>query len=112
MGDHVSHGEAATELRGARGGQKFVKVKETYTLDDFEMVAKLGKGAFGDVYLVELAPELNAAPNQKEPLVFAMKVMSKAKIFTEQLIKYAKTERDILALYTECNFLVKLYFAF
>ena len=58
-----SHGDATSELRVRQDPQKFVKVKDSYTLDDFQMVAKLGKGAFGDVYLVELAPELNAAPN-------------------------------------------------
>ena len=76
---------------------------------------KLGKGAFGNVYLVELAdPRLNGALTTPggEPLQFAMKVIDKATIYTHQLTKYAKTERDILALFTENNFLVKLYFAF
>ena len=42
---------------------KFVKVKDEYELKDFKIVVKLGKGAFGNVYLVELDPGLNGAPN-------------------------------------------------
>lgn len=45
-------------------------------------------------------------------MTFAMKVIDKATIFEKQMVKYAKTERDILANFTESNFLVKLYFAF
>ena len=50
---------------------KFVKVKDEYKLADFRIKVKLGKGAFGNVYLVELDPSLNGAPNQEQPLVFA-----------------------------------------
>ena len=94
--------------------KRFIKVKEEYELSDFKIKVKLGKGAFGNVYLVELAdPRLNGAfSNGQEQMTFAMKVIDKATIFQQQLTKYAKTERDILAHFTENNFLVKLYFAF
>ena len=81
-------------------------------MEDFRIKVKLGKGAFGNVYLVELDASLNAAPDQTGPMVFAMKVLDKSQIFEQQLTKYAKTERDILAMFTESNFVVKLYFAF
>ena len=46
-----------------------MKVKEEYELKDFTIKVKLGKGAFGNVYLVELIdPRLNGAPNQPEPM--------------------------------------------
>ena len=94
--------------------KRFIKVKEEYELSDFKIKVKLGKGAFGNVYLVELAdPQLNKAfSNGQKQMTFAMKVIDKATIFQQQLTKYAKTERDILAHFTESNFLVKLYFAF
>ena len=69
-------------------------------MEDFRIKVKLGKGAFGNVYLVELDASLNAAPNQTGPMVFAMKVLDKSQIFEQQLTKYAKTERDILAMFT------------
>ena len=40
---------------------QFVKVKNEYKLEDFTVKVKLGKGAFGNVYLVELDASLNAA---------------------------------------------------
>ena len=33
---------------------EFKKTKDAYNLEDFEIRAKLGKGAFGSVYLVRL----------------------------------------------------------
>ncbi len=41
-----------------------------------------------------------------------MKVMDKNMIFTQGLENYVKTEHDILANFTDNNFLVKLFFAF
>ena len=61
--------------------EEFMPVKDEYCLEDFTIKVKLGKGAFGNVYLVELDPKMNAAPNQTEPLVFAMKVIDKATIY-------------------------------
>ena len=55
-------------------------MKDEYVLEDFNIVVKLGKGAFGNVYLIELDPKLNAAPNQVKPMRFALKVMSKDSI--------------------------------
>ncbi len=67
------------------------------------MRAKLGKGAFGSVYLVRLLENPN--------LVFAMKVIDKKTILSQNLTRYAKTERDVLAI-SNHNFIVKMYFAF
>ena len=41
-----------------------------------------------------------------------MKVINKSIILEQNLTRYAKTERDILAKYTQSDFIVKLYFAF
>lgn len=82
---------------------EFKKTKDRYDLEDFEIRAKLGKGAFGSVYLVRLF--------ENKELVFAMKVINKAEIMKQNIIKYAKTERDVLAL-SNFNFIVKMYFSF
>ena len=69
------------------------------------MRARIGKGAFGSVYLVRLI--------ENKEHIFAMKVSSKETIFSKErdTSKYAKTERDVLAL-SNHNFIVKMYFAF
>lgn len=82
---------------------EFRRTKDRYSLEDFEVRARLGKGAFGSVYLVRL--------KENHELVFAMKVCNKESIFSQNLTKYAKTERDVLAL-ADHPFVVKMYFAF
>ena len=70
--------------------------------DDFTPLSHLGGGSFGDVYLVR--------ENATEEL-FAMKVLSKQKILGQNLVRYAKTERDVLS-YTMHSFIVGLNYAF
>eukprot|EP00826_Nyctotherus_ovalis_P055924 TRINITY_DN7481_c0_g1_i1.p1 TRINITY_DN7481_c0_g1~~TRINITY_DN7481_c0_g1_i1.p1 ORF type:complete len:522 (+),score=95.27 TRINITY_DN7481_c0_g1_i1:190-1755(+) len=62
----------------------------------------LGKGSFGEVYLVQRIGTEH---------FYAMKVVKKAKIMSQNLIKYSLTERKVLS---EVNhpFIVKLHFAF
>jgi hypothetical protein len=64
--------------------------------------ALLGKGSFGEVYLVE-------KKNMKQ--LYAMKVLSKDKIMAQNLVKYAMTERNVLSI-TNHPFIVKLNYAF
>lgn len=62
----------------------------------------MGKGSFGEVYLVE------KKSNQK---LFAMKVLQKDKIINQNLVRYAKAERDVLSIVNH-PFMVKLNYAF
>lgn len=68
---------------------------------DFTPISILGKGSFGEVYLVE--------KNGKD--FYAMKVLSKEKILGNNYIKYALTERNVLS-YTHHPFIVRLNYAF
>ena len=70
--------------------------------DDFMPLKMLGSGSFGEVYLVR---EIRTGD------LFAMKVLTKAKIFGNNLVRYAKTERDVLS-YTRHPFIVGLNYAF
>ncbi|KAJ1673581.1 hypothetical protein EV182_004959, partial [Spiromyces aspiralis] len=73
------------------------------TLDDFEMLKFIGKGAYGMVYLVK---------HKHSDRYFAMKVLRKASILVHsRSIAFTKTERAILEA-VQHPFIVKLYFAF
>ena len=70
--------------------------------EDFMPLKMLGSGSFGEVYLVR---EIRTSE------LYAMKVLTKAKIFGNNLVRYAKTERDVLS-YTKHPFIVGLNYAF
>jgi serine/threonine protein kinase len=69
---------------------------------DFEILQVLGKGSFGEVFLVRKRDQMQ---------LYAMKVLRKDKIMGHNLIKYAKTERDVLS-YVKHPFIVSLNYAF
>ena len=75
------------------------KRKNDITLQDFRIKAKLGQGAFGSVFLVQLQNN-DDAPDKK--LLFAMKVMNKQMIYSQNMEVYTK----------DCPFVTKMYFAF
>ena len=62
----------------------------------------LGKGSFGEVYLVKY---------KKTGKLYAMKVLTKRTVLSQNLIKYARTERNVLC-FTKHPFIVGLDFAF
>lgn len=68
----------------------------------FEPLKQLGKGSFGEVYLVR-----ERMTNE----LYAMKSLTKESIIGKNLLRYAKTERDVLT-YTSCPFIVDLHCAF
>ncbi len=70
--------------------------------DDFEVMCLLGTGSFGEVYLVKY---------KKTGKQYAMKVQGKKKIMSQNLIKYTRTERNVLC-FTKHPFIVGLDFAF
>lgn len=62
----------------------------------------LGKGSFGEVFLVQ---------KKGETKLYAMKVLSKDKILGKNLVRYAMTERNVLSAMNH-PFIVKLNYAF
>ena len=76
--------------------------EERISPSSFICLAQLGKGSFGEVYLVQKI-------NTQEK--FAMKVLRKERIMGQNLLKYAITERNVLSL-SNHPFIVKLNFAF
>lgn len=76
--------------------------KAAYGQENFLPLKKLGSGSFGDVYLVR---------DKNSGKLFAMKTLSKRKILGQNLVRYAKTERDVLS-YMRHPFIVNLNYAF
>jgi serine/threonine protein kinase len=68
----------------------------------FNPLQLLGKGSFGEVYLVEKI-------DSKE--LFAMKILSKNKILAEHLVKYVMAERNIMSS-VKHPFIVSLRYSF
>lgn len=58
----------------------------------------IGKGSFGEVYLVE---------KKSNNMLYAMKVLHKSKVMRNNLTRYALTERNVLSL-TNHPFIVKM----
>jgi len=72
------------------------------TLDDFEILKVLGRGAFGKVMLVE---------KKDNKQVYALKSMHKEDIIDKDQIEHTKTERFVLEK-SKSSFLVSLEYAF
>jgi protein-serine/threonine kinase len=68
----------------------------------FSVLQPLGKGSFGEVYLVR---------NVCTGMLYAMKVLDKEKIISKNLTIYALTERNVLSQINH-PFMVSLHFAF
>ncbi|CAD8089761.1 unnamed protein product [Paramecium primaurelia] len=66
----------------------------------FKIIGLLGRGSFGEVYLV-----------QKQQNLYAMKVLRKSLIFKQNICRYAITERNVLSVSSH-PFIVKLRYAF
>ena len=68
----------------------------------FNPIGRLGRGSFGEVYLVEKLPEGTH---------YAMKILHKRKIMGQNLVRYARTERDVLSYFNH-PFIVTIAYAF
>ena len=79
-----------------------MKLRDRLGPTHFEPMQLLGSGSFGEVYLVR---------KKSSGIFYAMKVLSKDKIISNNLVKYAQTERNVLS-YIEHPFIVNLNYAF
>ena len=79
-----------------------ISKSQSVSMDDFQPLKLVGKGAFGKVIIVRY---LN---NDK---IYAMKILKKEEIINRKQINHAKTERLLLEKLNH-PFIVKLQFAF
>ena len=71
-------------------------------MNDFQKIKLLGKGSFGEVYLVKL---------KRNNKVYAMKILDKYNVRESNQVEHTKVERDLLVK-TNCPFVVNIKFAF
>lgn len=81
----------------------FLRLRRTKLgLDDFITVKVIGKGAFGEVRLVQ---------KRDTGQVFAMKTLYKSEMFKKDQLAHVKAERDVLAG-SDSPWVVSLYYSF
>lgn len=71
-------------------------------ISDFKLIKTLGKGRFGKVFL---------ASHIKSGQLFAIKILQKSKILSENLVNYTISEKNILSQINH-PFIAKLHYAF
>lgn len=77
----------------------------TLSVDSFDLLKVVGKGAFGKVMLVRKKEGLHHGE------IFAMKILKKSHVFAKKQVDHTKSERRILRELTN-PFVVRLRFAF
>ena len=70
--------------------------------DDFEKIKLIGKGSFGEVFLVKM---------KTNDQIYAMKTLDKKTIKTYNQEEHTKSERDLMVK-VDCPFIVDIKFAF
>lgn len=78
------------------------RLKHQIGPDNFLIKEMLGQGAYGSVYLVQ---------KKGEQTHYAMKVMDKQHFKKKNIMRYARTERNVLKIMNH-PFIVKLNYAF
>jgi len=91
----VSHGRKESD---------FLRLKRTRLgADDFETLKVIGKGAFGEVRLVQ---KIDSGK------IYAMKTLIKSEMVKKDQLAHVKAERDILAESVDTPWVVQLYYSF
>ncbi|KAI8333155.1 kinase-like protein [Chlamydoabsidia padenii] len=102
--DHCSDEKKQRQLQSlGRKESQYLRLRRTRLgLDDFVTVKVIGKGAFGEVRLVQ------AGDTGK---IYAMKTLKKSEMLKKDQLAHVKAERDVLAE-SDSPWVVQLYFSF
>lgn len=86
--------------------ETIVEIKENIkklSLSSFKFVEELGSGTFGKVFKVV---------KEGSTQVYAMKILSKKRLISDNQLKYAVTECNVLKMASKNPFIVTLHYAF
>uniref|UniRef100_A0A8C6VXQ2 non-specific serine/threonine protein kinase n=1 Tax=Nothobranchius furzeri TaxID=105023 RepID=A0A8C6VXQ2_NOTFU len=87
----------------ARKETEFLRLKRTRLgLDDFESLKVIGRGAFGEVRLVQ---------KKDTGHIYAMKILRKADMLEKEQVAHIRAERDIL-VEADSAWVVKMFYSF
>ncbi|CDQ82463.1 unnamed protein product [Oncorhynchus mykiss] len=87
----------------ARKETEFLRLKRTRLgLDDFESLKVIGRGAFGEVRLVQ---------KKDTGHIYAMKILRKADMLEKEQVGHIRAERDIL-VQADSLWVVKMFYSF
>ena len=98
----VGHGPCLSETSRLEALRAKALTMHEVSLSSFVLLQQLGKGSFGEVYLVKKLDNSS---------LYAMKVLSKEKILGKNLTAYVMTERKVLSQ-VKHSFMVSLHYAF
>lgn len=85
-----------------RRRKKAEKKSKRYNVIDFKVIKTIGKGAFGEVRVVQ---------KKDDDQVYAMKMMKKSEMIAKKQVSHIRAERNLLAA-ADNTWLVKLLFSF
>ena len=100
--DNENNNENDNNISSLNNSLSSNSTEEKIGPSSFICIALLGRGSFGEVYLVK-----HKKTNEK----YAMKVLDKNRIAEQNIFKYAMTERNVLSI-VHNPFIVKLNYAF
>jgi serine/threonine kinase 38 len=78
------------------------KGKKKMSVNDFETLTIIGRGAFGEVRVCR---------KKDDKKIYAMKIMKKSEMLKKNQVQHIRAERDVLAL-ADNPWVVKLHYSF
>ncbi|ELP87325.1 hypothetical protein EIN_095820 [Entamoeba invadens IP1] len=106
VADEKTRDEWVAAIKNTVGADKAVAAaspkKELITMDDFEIISLLGKGAFGKVMLVKM---------KKDGNIYAMKTVEKVQVIDSNEVEHILSEKLVLSKINN-PFLVNMHYTF
>ncbi|KAK2503055.1 hypothetical protein MC885_006292 [Smutsia gigantea] len=103
MSNHTRERKKLRRSQHARKETEFLRLKRTRLgLDDFESLKVIGRGAFGEVRLVQ---------KKDTGHIYAMKILRKADMLEKEQVAHIRAERDIL-VEADGAWVVKMFYSF
>ncbi|KAF1324355.1 Agc protein kinase, partial [Globisporangium splendens] len=98
-------GSARTRRSSARNSRRSMVISTSMSVNDFDLLSVVGKGAYGKVFLAKKKTGRNGGR------IYAMKVLRKQDVFKKKQVEHTKSEQRILK-HVEHPFVVRLRYAF